>query len=102
MTQEQQMTHEELREELREMLGPQAASAFSAVVEACRNPGVLVRVTFTKIEQVAETLNFVVKALDQMGVLDYDETEKAIRERPRSKTVELLNGSAIEFVLERV
>lgn len=82
------------------MLTQNMLAAIKACKEAVSTPGCLVRVTMKNVEQ-AEVVLWVSNYLSNTGQLDYDKTIANSLKGVGEATVELLNGSGIEFVLEK-
>ncbi len=78
---------------------PQLKAASRAIAEALETPGCLVRITFTRPEQVVPCLNALGQWLEKHNQLDQQKTKQGVK--LPNPTVELTNGSGIEFVLER-
>ena len=85
------------------MDGPSLSPTMKAAIDACelaeRNQGSLVRVTMTSLEQT-DVIMWISNYLANKHLLDEGKTIARSLKCEGNATVELLNGSGIEFVLK--
>lgn len=82
------------------LFGANQSAAMDAILTCLAEPGALVRVTCTNVEQVNETLGFVIDGLFAGGCIDYQKTIES-QDEGGGAILELINGSAIEFKLDK-
>jgi len=83
----------------RVLLGPNRQAAMNALYICLREPGSLVRVTFTDVEQVSETIQTIMNGMVIIGCLDT--TSRNVATEEKHPILEMTNGSAIEFCFDK-
>lgn len=80
------------------LLPATARAAIKAFREANANPDSLVRITFSRREEVLDTLGYLNTLCRLRGVLDENKTKTGLL-LDRAAMIELTNGSGIECIL---